>query len=208
MAKEIIEGFNGFKDALTKFVEQCSKDEELIIRFTNFSVSNDARTIHCNIDSLINTLFCKDIADYIKNQDDFIEVESNTNILQLAGANFLWWNENARRRNQLKSAFDDTPVQDSKPAKLQKEYYDKNAKYSVAIADLTEEGLCHIDYFQGTKAECLQWLNKMIVRHTDLNEQSIMVFDLHFKQEHTDYLQYSTEWKTLNELVDDGKVTI
>lgn len=206
MEKKIIEGFNGFQDALNEFTTTCKKDEQLIVRFTNFSVSQDARALNCSLDNLVDTIFCKDISEYIRNQDDLLEVENEVAILQFAGANFLWWNENARRRNKLKVSFEETPVQEKTSTK--QPAYDKDAKYSVAVGDLDENGLSHIDFFQGTKAECLQWLNKMIVRHTDLKERTILVFNLHFEKEDMEYETHIDKWKTLEELIDEDKVTI
>lgn len=205
----ILDGFAKLKpEQFTEFASYLKEDEQINIFFTNESVSKDARVLSCPLTELVDTLFSDTVRDYCVNSNDEILVQCEKAVIRTSGGDIKWWFENNRRMNKIRAAIgSNNSEQEQKPVKqsTSKPSYDKNAKFSVAIADLTEEGLVHVDFTQGTKAECLQWLNKAIVQHTDLSGSSTIVFNLHFKEEDVDNID---AWLTLEELVADKKVVL
>lgn len=205
MEKKVIDGVMKLKpNQIAEFCKEVNDDEDIVVYFTNKRVQDEPRALNCKKQYLIETAFSYDVSLYCDNDEDEIRFECEKATLVMAAADIRWWMANNRRLNQFREAVFNNNNEDAQ-TRVIKSSYDKNAKYSVAIADMTMEGLTHIDYYQGTKAECLKWLNNMIVRHTDLSEQTMMVFNLNFKEED---LQDIDKWKTLDELLEEKKISM
>lgn len=120
--------------------------------------------------------------------------------LQFLGIDFRWYADSDKKKANMKKKVYDEQREEA-PKKAAVEPMLERAFYHVATTYDADDGDPVTEDFKGTKAECLDWLNKQIVRHRQSNGDILMLFCLDIDD--PDY-----EWKTLEELFDSGEIEV
>ena len=202
------------KDIL-EFGTSCSFDEEISLKLNSIEIIRETKN------DFINKLF-NDEKLLNVNNDDIIDVYSSKIHLIFNGYNFLWWNKTKKRKEKFENAFfNEGPSVVEKPTKKTKVEY-PSTEYSVGVATLIDGVLSNIHWFEGSKKECIEFINKDIFdRYIDEGLKAKVVVNLTFDKDEFERtfsendeegkLSYKTSllyWYTLDELQDMGAITL
>lgn len=162
--------------------------------------SNSALSIQ--VSNLRNFFTDESIEQYITDDDDTISFICKDNCLQIAGQDYKWYIATVRnvKYARLDKLFD-TTTEKVKKEKVKKET-DNSKLLRVAICTLCEFHIDNVSIFEGTKQQCVAFINK---------EYSIREIRNRFDNSTRisfDYKGQDTEWKTLELLEQEGVITL
>ena len=149
----------------------------------------------------LKTFFTDDsIAQYINDDNEIISFVCNDNCLQFAGQDYKWYTATVRNKPfaRLDKLFE---VAEVKTEKRVKKETDNNKFIKVGIATLTDEKYENVSIFEGTKQQCIAFINK---------EYAIREIRSRFAENTRVCIQpgENPEWKTLDELALEGVIEL
>jgi hypothetical protein len=165
-------------------------------------------------------------SDEIK-EDDIFELKTENVDLLFNGHNYLWWKKTEKRLNKFEANLMSKPIEKkekmAKATKTVNTVDTNDTKYSIGIATLVDNELTNIHYFEGTKQECIDFINKdMFNRYVDDSLNAKVVINLAFdidkfkdvffadtpKDIKEMYKKDIEMWYTLQELEDMGAISV
>ena len=219
---------SGFSKRKVKQFSNFVKDDETI----EF-VFNDAMIIKTTKQRLVDEVMANPNCKGLLNDTDIASFKTENVELKFNGQTFNWWIAEKDRLDLFKSFIDNTEVKTKKTEKMTKatKTITDNAnktkynetKYSVGIATLVDNELTNIHYFEGTKQECIDFINKdMFDRYVDDSLNAKVVINLAFdidefkdvffadtpKESKDTYKKNIEMWYTLQELEDMGAISV
>lgn len=202
------------QDRLQQFIDEVN-DKDIDVS------KNDEKLLVCKKEELIEKVFkCISVQD-----KDIITFQTDSTALRFDGQNFLWWTKTNKRLERLEVIFNKTA--EAKPAerkasKKKQATVLEEKTYYIGIATLVDNELTNIHHFEGSKNDCIEFINNDIVeRYVDatLNAKIVINFafdaeefervfsDASSKEEKDAYKKDINMWYTLDELELMGAIT-
>lgn len=179
------------KDYLLKFsdLHQMNKEQMINININNEEIGS------MEITAFKAGILPEDFKEEIKD-DDIITLTISDYQLVFYGFDYLWWVNHKIRLNKLFSTSSTSVIKEKKDEE----------KYSVACANLTENGVEEIKVCEGNKKELIEFIDSEIKRR-DLQSfrEALVVFKFYYtEKDATDPLV----WSTIDELAEQGVVVL
>lgn len=160
--------------------------------------------------------------DEIKDDDTFKLKTENVELL-FNGYNYLWWRKTEKRLKKFEANLMSKPIEKKeRKTKIIKEVVESEKQYSVGVATLVDGELSDIHHFQGSKSECIDFINQdMLERYIDESLKAKVVVNLAFDVDafneafsdvanselKNEYKKNLEMWYTLQELEDMGAIS-
>ena len=146
------------------------------------------------IDNMIVDIFAYDIANDF-NVELSLVCEDET--ILFTGKDYNWFLKGERLIDLANYVYD----LESEPAPVPQKQADAVMMH-VAVCSLDENDNPKIEEFEGSKADCIKWLNQQIVKNANVENEVNCLFCL-------DYVDFDTaDWKTLKQLFEEGKIDL
>lgn len=208
-------GKSGFTEEKVRQFSSSVLDDEMI----NITL-NDSVIFKATKSSLVKEFMSN--PDFTFKDDDKLSFMTANCTLLFSAQTFTWWTHTKQRLNKFDSYLNNVDVE-AKPKKAKKEKVEiKETIYPIAVATLVDNELTNIRYFEGTKNECIEFINNdMFKRYVDetLNAKVVinLAFDIdEFKKVFAENVSNETKdkykrniemWYTLQELENMGVIT-
>lgn len=202
------------QDRLQQFIDEVN-DKDIDVS------KNDERLLACKKEELIEKVFkCIFVKD-----NDIITFQTDSTGLRFDGQNFLWWTKTNKRLERLEAIFNknaEAKPAERKASKKKQAAILEEKTYYIGIATLVDNELTNIHHFEGSKNDCIEFINNDIVeRYVDatLNAKIVINFafdaeefervfsDASSKEEKDAYKRDINMWYTLDELELMGAIT-
>lgn len=208
-------GKSGFtEEKVRQFASAVSNDETINITL------NDSIIFKVTKSNLVKEFMSN--PDFTFKDDDKLSFMTADCTLLFSGQTFTWWTHTKQRLNKFESYLNNVDSA-AKPKKVKKEKVEiKENIYPIGVATLVDNELTNIHYFEGTKNECIEFINNdMFKRYIDetLNAKVVinLAFDIdEFKKVFAENVSNETKsqykrniemWYTLQELENMGVIT-
>lgn len=208
-------GKSGFtEEKVRQFASAVSDDETINITL------NDSVIFKATKSNLVKEFMNN--PDFTFKDDDKLSFMTVNYTLLFSGQTFTWWTHTKQRLNKFESYLNNVDTI-AKLKKVKKEKVEiKENIYPIAVATLVDNELTNIHYFEGTKNECIEFINNdMFNRYIDetLNAKVVinLAFDIdEFKKVFVENVSNETKsqykrniemWYTLQELENMGVIT-
>lgn len=202
------------QDRLQQFIDEVN-DKDIDVS------KNDEKLLACKKEELIEKVFkCISVQD-----NDIITFQTDSTALRFDGQNFLWWTKTSKRLERLEAIFNknaEAKPAERKASKKKQATVLEEKTYYIGIATLVDNELTNIHHFEGSKNDCIEFINNDIVeRYVDatLNAKIVINFafdaeefervfsDASSKEEKDAYKRDINMWYTLDELELMGAIT-
>lgn len=200
--------------AIKQFADLVSDKDEIEFYVSNILV---AKTNKAN---LVNDVFNSKTSI----QDDMIcNFSTSKDTIIFDGFNFNWWRANKRRLTKFSKIFNDTAesTENTSTTKVSKVSIDEK-QYCVAVAYCIDNYLSKIDFFEGSKDEIIDFINKdiydkliattvdtkVVINLTFDKDEFNHIFNEGTEEEKDRYRRNLSMWYTLRELEDIGALTL
>ena len=145
-----------------------------------------------------------------------ISLKSENDEMLLTGYDYNWWNATRKRQEKMLAIANGN---ESTVKTKKAEIAEPVKSYSIGVATLYDSTLHSITYAEGSKEDCIDFINKELIRRHDFNNAQTTVINLCFdkaeynvacssEESKAEYCKKLDFWYDLNELAQMGAIQI
>lgn len=203
---------------ITKFGNLVNDDEDISFIRNNIEIGRIKKN------QIVTVCASMIWPDEIKDDDIFSLKTENVELL-FNGYNYSWWRKTKKRLEKFETSLMSKSIEKKEKKTKEKtveEIVESEKQYSVGVATLIDGELSDIHHFEGSKSECVAFINQdMIKRYVDESLKAKVVVNLAFDVDafneafsdvanselRNEYKKNLEMWYTLQELEDMGAIS-